>query len=174
MTDQKTTSVEQQMRRVSALVESLEKLSNPTARVVAQELVQTLLAVHTDTLARMLHTLVQTDHGAATVLAWGEDEMIGNLLLLHGLHPVAVETRAQQALEQVRPLLRCHGADVELVEVMANVARVRLHGTCTLSTPELEHTIEEAFAVTAPDVQVIEVVDSDYVPRQIIPLLVVS
>jgi Fe-S cluster biogenesis protein NfuA len=174
MTDRKTGSLDQQMRRVSALVESLEKLSNPAARVVAQELVQTLLALHSDALARMLETLRQAGQGAALVAAWGKDELIGNLLLLHGLHPVAVETRAQQALEQVRPLLRCHGSDLELVEVTQNIARVRLHGTCTLSTQELEHTIEEAFAVTAPDVQLIEVVDSAYVPRQIIPLPVVS
>ena len=54
--------------------------------------------------------------------------VLGGLLLLHGLHPLGVEERVLQALEDVRPYLRSHGGNVELVEVSEGVARLRLHG----------------------------------------------
>ena len=98
MSEQDKRSLDRQMSRVEALVSSLEKLSNPAARVVAQELVQTLLALHGSGLERMLELLRQSENGAALLETWGEDSLVGNLLMLHGLHPVTVETRARQAL----------------------------------------------------------------------------
>ena len=174
MSDQGNGSVDRQMRRVGALIESLEKLTNPAARVVAQELVQTLLALHEAALAKMLKLLARTEDGATVAAAWGRDDLVGSLLLLHGLHPVDVETRARKALDQVRPLLRCHGGDVELVAVTKGIARVRMLGSCALSAEELEHTIEEAFLSIAPDVQVIEVENDHTGPTQRIALPLVS
>jgi Fe-S cluster biogenesis protein NfuA len=157
MNEPQPNSLDRRMRRVESLIESLEKLVNPAARVVAQELVQTLLALHSAGLARMLELLRSVDGGAAIVAAWGRDDLVGNLLLLHGLHPVDLDTRARQALEQVRPMLRCHGADLELVAVAQRLVRVRVQGSCPMSAEALEQALEEAFAATAPDVHVIEV-----------------
>ena len=47
------------------------------------------------------------------------------MLLLQGLHPFEVEDRVRQALESVRPYLRSHGGNVELIEV-DGIARLRL------------------------------------------------
>ena len=52
---------DRQMHRIEELIASLEKLSNPAARIVAQELVQTLLTWHGAGLARMLETARQGD-----------------------------------------------------------------------------------------------------------------
>ena len=57
------------------------------------------------------------------------DELVAHLLLVHDLHPVDVETRVAQALEEVRPYLGSHGGDVELLGVEDGVARLRLGGT---------------------------------------------
>jgi Fe-S cluster biogenesis protein NfuA len=160
MSDREKTDLDRQMRRVEALIESLEKLANPAARIVAREFVQTLLTLHRAGLARMLELLPQTEGGAAITAAWGRDDLAGSLLLLHGLHPVDLETRVRQALEQVRPVLRCHGGELQLVAVAESLVRVRLLGSCSLSAEALEHTLEEALATVAPDVQVIEVEDS--------------
>ncbi len=157
MSEPQPNSLDRQMRRVEALIESLQNLVNPAARVVAQELVQTLLALHGAGLAKMLELLLTVEGGAAIAAAWGRDDLVGNLLLLHGLHPVAVETRVRQALEQVSPLLRGHGADLELIAVAERLVRVRVRGSCSLSAEALEAMLEEAFAAAAPDVQVIEV-----------------
>jgi Fe-S cluster biogenesis protein NfuA len=88
-----------------------------------------------------------------------DDELLSHLLLVHGLHPVAVETRVAAALDEVRPYLGSHGGDVELLGVADGVARVRLQGTCNgcpSSTATLRHAIEEAIARAAPELDGVE------------------
>ena len=85
---------------------------------------------------------------------------MASLLLLHGLHPLDLEARVRQALEQVRPYLRTHGGDVELLGVDDGVVRLRMQGSChgcPSSAVTLKHTIEEAIYDAAPDVAAIEV-----------------
>jgi len=156
MSNPRAPSVGKQMQRIEALIESLEKLSNPAARVMARELTQTLLHVHGVGLQRMLD-IANQDGAGATIAAWGRDDLVGSLLMLHGLHPVSMTTRVQQAIDQLQPMVRCQGGELELIAIAENVVRVRLRGECTLSGAELEYTLEEVFAAVAPDVHVIEV-----------------
>ena len=46
--------------------------------------------------------------GQALIASLADDDLVSNLLLLYGLHPLDLETRVSQALEQVRPYLRTH------------------------------------------------------------------
>jgi Fe-S cluster biogenesis protein NfuA len=73
---------------------------------------------------------------------------------LYGLHPLDLETRVRQALEQVRPYLQSHGGNVELLGVEGGIIRLRLQGSChgcPSSAQTLKSTIEEAIAEKAPD-----------------------
>jgi Fe-S cluster biogenesis protein NfuA len=159
------------MHRIEVLIESLEKLSNPAARIVAQELVQTLLALHGAGLAKMLDFARQADD-EAIIAAWGRDDLVGSLLMLHGLHPVSLETRARQAIASVQSFLRCHGGELEIVAVAERLVRVRVRGDCAMPPEELAHTLEEAFVAIAPDVQVVEVESAAGPARRIaLPLL---
>ena len=88
-----------------------------------------------------------------------DDELLSHLLLLHDLHPVDVETRVAQALEEVRPYLGSHGGDVELLGVADGVARLRLNGTCDgcpSSAVTLRHSIETAILRAAPELERVE------------------
>ena len=88
------------------------------------------------------------------------DDLVGSILLLHGLHPLDLETRVRQALEKVRPLLRSHGGNVELLDLTGGVARLRMLGSCDgcpSSAMTLKTAIEEAIYEKAPDVTAIEV-----------------
>jgi Fe-S cluster biogenesis protein NfuA len=87
---------------------------------------------------------------------------------------VNVETRVQEALEQVRPMIRGHGGELEIVAIAGNRARVRLVGNCSLSAEALEHLLEEVFSEVAPDVHVIEVEDAARPPVGKMPLPIVS
>ena len=87
------------------------------------------------------------------------DELVSHLLLLHDLHPEGAETRVARALDEVRPYLRSHGGDVDLLGVEAGRARVRLTGTCDgcpSSAATLRHAIEEAVARAAPELDGVE------------------
>ena len=92
---------------------------------------------------------------------FGDDELVGSLLLLYGLHPVDLETRVRQALDKTRPYLRSHGGNVELAGVdPTGVVRLRLQGSChgcPSSAMTLKLAIEKAIHEAAPDVAGIEV-----------------
>jgi Fe-S cluster biogenesis protein NfuA/nitrite reductase/ring-hydroxylating ferredoxin subunit len=143
--------VEETIGRVEALLEEVEALPDPHAREKAMEMVQALLDLYGEGLARIMATV----DGAAVA----EDELVAHLLFLHDLHPVPVETRVQEALLGVRPYLESHGGDVELVGVEDGVARLRLQGSCSgcpSSTMTLKLAIEDAIYKAAPDVERID------------------
>ena len=89
-----------------------------------------------------------------------DDGVVASLMLMHGLYPVALETRVQEALDSVRPYMETHGGDVELLGVADGVARIRLEGSCHgcgASSTTLELGIKQALEQTAPDLVGLEV-----------------
>jgi Fe-S cluster biogenesis protein NfuA len=153
---------------VDALLERAEDLPDPAARDVAIELVQALLEIYGEGLARIMAQA----NGLAAGLA--EDELVAHLLLLHGLHPVPLADRVTQALDEVRPYLATHGGGVELLGVTDDgVARLRLKGSCSgcpSSALTLKSAVEEAIQKAAPDVADI-VAEDDPEPAAPSPLL---
>jgi len=90
---------------------------------------------------------------------FGRDELVANVLLLHGLHPVDLETRVREALQKVLPYLHSHGGNVELIEVAGSVVRLRLIGSCNgcpSSSLTLKTAIEKAIFEAAPDATSVE------------------
>jgi Fe-S cluster biogenesis protein NfuA len=135
-------AVHERVARLESLLEQID--GDPRAT----EAVQALLDLYGEALARLLD-------GADPAA----DELVSHLLLIHGLHPVDLETRVRQALEDVRPYLGSHGGDVELLGVDGGVARLRLAGTCNgcpSSTVTLRNAIEEALLRAAPDLDGID------------------
>jgi Fe-S cluster biogenesis protein NfuA len=143
----------ERVARVEALLEEVEGIDDPVARDTGLELVQALLDLYGEGLAR----IVGRDRELAQDVA--RDELVGHLLLLHGLHPVPLGERVRGALDEVRPYLAQHGGDVELLGVEEGVARLRLQGSCNgcpSSAVTLKHAVEEAIHKAAPDVERIE------------------
>jgi Fe-S cluster biogenesis protein NfuA/nitrite reductase/ring-hydroxylating ferredoxin subunit len=146
--------VEERVAQVEGLLDELESWPDPAARDKATEMVQALLDMYGEGLARLLPLL---DDDARREMA--EDDLISHLLLLHDLHPVPLERRVDEALESVRPYLRSHGGGVQLVEVEDAVVKLRLHGSCEgcpSSTMTLKLAIEDAIYKVAPDVRDIQ------------------
>ena len=85
---------------------------------------------------------------------------MATLLLIHDLHPVPLEERVREALEQVRPYMESHGGNVELLSLEDGVARLRLEGSCSdcsASAVTLELAIKQALEEAAPDLEGLEV-----------------
>jgi Fe-S cluster biogenesis protein NfuA/nitrite reductase/ring-hydroxylating ferredoxin subunit len=151
--------LQERVARMETLLAEIETLADPNARAKAAEVVQVLLELYGEGLARMMEVVAQGDEGETTFEAFAEDELVSSLLLLHGLHPQDVETRVVRALEEVRPYLQSHGGNVELLGVEGGVARLRLQGSCSgcpSSTMTLKLAIEEAVQKAAPDLEGIE------------------
>ncbi len=146
---------------IDTLVERLEHVADEETRDTATELVQLVMELHRTGLERLLKIVTQqiaTSDGALLRLA--EDQSVSGLLLLHGLHPVDLPTRVGKALDKVRPYLKSHGGNVELVEIDDGVVRLRLQGSChgcPSSAMTLKMAIEESIYETAPDIAGLEV-----------------
>lgn len=152
--------------RVEALLEEAEALADPAGRETAGELVQALVELYGEGLARIVGRVPE---GGRRALA--DDELLAHLLLLHDLHPVSLDERVRGALDEVRPYLESHGGGVELVGLEDGVARLRLQGSCSgcpSSTMTLKLAIEDAIRKAAPDVERIE---AEGVAEEASPLL---
>jgi Fe-S cluster biogenesis protein NfuA len=150
--------VRERVARVEALLEEIESLRDPGARSAATETLQALLELYGERLARMMASAARLG-GDELLKAFAADELVSHLLLVHGLHPIAVETRVLRALQEVHPYLESHGGSVELFGVEEGVARLRLQGSCRgcpSSAVTLKLAIEEAIQKAAPDLVGIE------------------
>ena len=147
--------------RIERLVEEVATFPDPRARTTATELVQALLDMYGEGLARLLELTAATQvSGLALIDTFASDDLLSSLFLLHGLHPLDIETRIMQALDEVRPYLKSHGDNVELVRVEDGVAHLRLEGSChgcSSSTITLKMAIEEAIHKAAPDLEGLQV-----------------
>ena len=151
--------LQERVARMETLLEEIETLADPNARAKAAEVVGVLLDLYGEGLARMMEVVAEGGERERTFEALAGDELVSHLLLLHGLHPLDLETRVVGALEEVRPYLRSHGGNVELLGVEGGVARLRLQGSCDgcpSSSMTLKLAIEEAIQKAAPDLEGIE------------------
>jgi Fe-S cluster biogenesis protein NfuA len=152
---------QKRMARLESLLHEAERFPDPGARAHAREVVQALLDLHGAGLERMLEKIADAGpQGLALIDSLAEDDLIGSLLVLYGLHPLDLETRVRLALDRVRPYLRSHGGGVELLGVAEGVVRLRMQGSCDgcpLSAATLRSAIEEAIHDKAPDVTAIQV-----------------
>ena len=81
----------QQLNRVEALIGVLEQRPDPAALAAARELVRTLLDLHAAGLSRILDT---AGRESSLVGRLADDDLVGSLFLLHGLHPYPAAQRA--------------------------------------------------------------------------------
>jgi Fe-S cluster biogenesis protein NfuA len=155
--------------RVESLLDELDGIADPAARDTALALVRELLDLYGEGLARVVGCVAERDDGALAATLAG-DELVANLLLLHGLHPVPLETRVRNGLDEVRPYLETHGGNVELLGIDDGVVRLQLQGSCSgcpSSALTLKHAVEEAVHRTAPDVTGIVAEDAPAPPTLI-------
>jgi Fe-S cluster biogenesis protein NfuA len=153
--------VRRRIEHLETLIQDLERLPDPAAREQARELVQTLLDFHGAAVAKLLDRIgLLGEPGHALIASLADDEVVSSLLLLYGLHPLDLETRVRQALDQVQPYLSTHKGGVELLGIAEGVVRLRMQGSChgcPSSAITLKNAIEEDIYAAAPDVATIEV-----------------
>jgi Fe-S cluster biogenesis protein NfuA/nitrite reductase/ring-hydroxylating ferredoxin subunit len=149
--------VSQQFQQMEELIARVENISNPELKAGVQELLQMLMELHGAGLQRILEKLwEQGESGRRLIEELGHDSLVGPLLLLYGIHPLDLQTRVEQALEKVRPYLKSHGGDVQILEVTGD-GRVRLglqgscHG-CPSSSITMKLAVEDSIYDAAPDV----------------------
>ena len=153
--------IKQQGTLIQELMERSQALTDLASRALVQECLETMLSFQGRGLAQILEVVQDTGPEGEKVL----ERLLGNdavraLLLIHGLHPVALPTRLQQALDQVRPYMESHGGNVELLSLQNDFARLRLHGackSCPSSAVTMELAVRKAIEEFCPDLAGFEV-----------------
>jgi len=145
------------VERFQELAARLESIDDLEARGTAEELIGAMLELYGEGLERIFAAL-ETAPEVRDALA--QDGVVASLLLIHGLYPVPLAERVEEALESVRPYMDSHGGGVELVRLEGGVAHLRLRGSCDgcpASASTMELAIREALDEAAPDLDGIEV-----------------
>lgn len=136
--------------------ELLGSLRAETDVAVAEQIIRLLVDYYGDGLARVVDIV-----GPETVHELIRDPLVESQLILHGLHPLTVDERIEQALDRARPYLGSHAGGVSYDGVDAEgVARLTLFGSCNgcpSSTVTVKATIESAVLAAAPEVNRVDV-----------------
>ncbi len=153
---------QERLGRVEELLATLESAPSPEVREQVRELISSLLELHGTGLERVLSLVYDSGpSGMAVIDQLGNDPLVSGLLLLHGLHPLDLETRVRRAIEEVKPRLGLHGGSVELLGVSAEGrVHLKLQGNChecPSSRLTLRFSIEEALFAAAPDLTGLDV-----------------
>lgn len=152
---------EQLFARVQELTDRLESAADPVVAALADDLVSAVVQLYGAGLERIVAAVAAAGPaGEGIAVALAQDDVVASLLLIHDLHPVPVEQRVAQALEQVRPYMESHGGDVELLGIEDGIARLRLSGTCkscAASSATLELAVRQALEEAAPDLEGMDV-----------------
>lgn len=126
-------------------------------QVVVNRLKEAVEALHKEALTRLIKTVKQDAFPALRHAV--EDEIVYGLLRYHELikpPTPPLEKRIEQALETVRPGLKSHHGDVELVAIkLPDTVEVKLVGTCSncpASTLTMKQGVEQAIKTYCPEI----------------------
>lgn len=160
MTGLEGENFQQRIKRLEQLIHGVESGDEKILRSEALEIVRALLELHGAGLERVISIIAQAGGaGAPLMRRLADDDLIAGLLLLYDLHPDDDETRIRRALDKVRPYLRSHGGNVELIDITSEGAvRLRLDGSCKScpsSAMTLKLAVENAVYEAAPNVTAI-------------------
>jgi Fe-S cluster biogenesis protein NfuA len=156
---------QQRARSIETLVGKLEHASDPALKTAAKDLVQAIMELHGAGLARILELVREVGDASANGLIdrFGREQLVRDLLLLHGLHPLDLHTRVTQALQDLSATLSSHEGRAELVSIDEDGAitvhfQVQSSG-CGSTAASLKSRVEAALLDAAPDASSITVQD---------------
>jgi Fe-S cluster biogenesis protein NfuA/nitrite reductase/ring-hydroxylating ferredoxin subunit len=148
--------------RLEQLLEEVRSMAKPPVVDRVDQIVRSVVQFYGAGLGRIVEIVASSEVADELLAKLASDELVGGLLILHGLHPEDFATRVQKALTRVRPYLGSHGGDVEILKMdsASGLVRLRLKGSCdgcpsSLVTVTL--AVESAIKEMAPEATRIEV-----------------
>lgn len=150
--------------RIELLLDELRSSLHQREWERVEEAVGLVTSLYGGGLERVLELVADDD-----VERFLADDLVGSLLILHGLHPLDLEARVHAALDSVRPYMDSHGGAVEVLGIDEDegVLHLRMLGSCDgcpSSSVTLQHAVKQALEESAPEIVHIMVVDDAPVP----------
>jgi|SRR5579872_1592651 len=146
---------QQRLRSIEALLAEIEDSADPNFRARVRELVQLVMDLHGAGVERMLELIrAPGEGGEGLIQKLGRDDLVASLLVLYGLHPLNLEARVIQAVDNLAKRLRAHEGEVKLLSMEHGAIRLRIqangHG-CGSNAQALKEMAEDAIYQAAPD-----------------------
>ena len=154
---------EQRAKAVDEALEAVNEL-DVDAKKAATSLKDAVELFHREPLVHIVKTLKNDPNGKAILFDLVDDPAVRAILGLHKIIKADPMTRANIALEDVRPYLQSHGGDVDLVKIEHGAAFVRLQGSCngcSMSAVTLREGVEKALVEGVDEVDRIEVLEDE-------------
>ncbi|MDD5270731.1 MAG: NifU family protein [Candidatus Omnitrophica bacterium] len=70
-----------------------------------------------------------------------------------------LKSKVQEALDKIRPMLQADGGDIELVDVVGKIVKVKLKGACgccPMSQMTLQMGVQRAVKEAVPEIESVE------------------
>ncbi len=129
---------------LGARIDDLEQMPFPDVKERVFAVLQLMDFVHRVSVKRLSEQL----EARGILKEVLKDEDVALLFTLYDLNPFDPSTRVERALELVRPYMRSHGGEVEVLEIEdSGLVHLRLQGacqTCAASSATLKNGIEAA------------------------------
>jgi nitrite reductase/ring-hydroxylating ferredoxin subunit/Fe-S cluster biogenesis protein NfuA len=139
-----------------ARLESLAQSWEPSQQGVLSAIKTGIEELNAEAFKRLVRALKVDPAAAAALSKAVRDPLVYQVLLFHGIVKEPLEHRVARALDDVRPMLKTHGGDVELVAVkFPDVVEVRLIGSCQScpsSGETLSEGVEKAIKALCPEI----------------------
>jgi hypothetical protein len=147
---------------LESAIARVEALSDAAARDAAREAVTAVLDFHREAVRRLSSRVRKANGDGEDILRTvAEDEVVGSLLSLHGVHPLPLESRVRRALGKIRAAESGQAGRIHVISIDDAAIRLRVE-----RGERLRRAVERAIEDAAPDVERIEVVgpDPDLIP----------
>ncbi|MCB0037308.1 MAG: NifU family protein [Anaerolineales bacterium] len=149
--------------RVDMAMMEVQKLDSAD-KAKALDLKRAIEEFHKVGITRIVQRLKSDPRGKELLFELVDVPEVYALFAMHGIVRADIQTQASRVLEMVRPFMRSHGGDVELVKVEGETAFVKLHGACngcSMSAVTLRNGVEEALKEHLPQIKQVEVVPTE-------------
>ena len=150
-------------KRLAALDEQLAQLETTPGAIgeLALAAVSGLAEIYGQALARALDLV-----DPALLEHMLGDELIGHLLVLHGIHPSPIRYRTSRVIEGLRSGLSARGVEFELARVDHTVAVLRLSlKGCGTSAAGVEQAVRDALLAAVPELSAVTFVPAEQASR---------
>ena len=139
-----------------ARLEALTQAWEPQQQAVLSAIKTGIEELNAEAIKRLVRSLKGDEAANAALRKAVRDPLVYQVLLFHGIVKEPLEIRVARALEEVRPSLKTHGGDVELVAVkFPDTVEVRLIGSCQScpsSGETLSEGVEKAIKALCPEI----------------------
>lgn len=151
--------VRKQAQEIERLIREIETITDPELREKVVTLVQSMMAFHAAGIERLMQIIGDDGESSLSMLAnLANDNLVGSLLLLYGVHPFSMRVRVEQALDRLRSSSILNGGTVELLGISDGIVRLQVQNqkNCQSSKQALRTAVEEALYEAAPDIAEIQ------------------